>query len=218
MDQFFVVGGKRPSVLMVDHHTTDQDVGSTYTFDDRQLGAAAPSRLLALAFAAFHSGANPNVVNAVSIGGVSAAKITGNAGTGSSSLHIWAAAVPTGTTGTVTIQRAGSMIDCSWVLWALYDIKSQTPVAAVTDFATGHPKVGGVQVAGNGVAVGFGYVFSNAAMTWAGLTEDADAAAASSAHRYSGASASRLSAANPHVVTLSNTAEIDASLLLASWR
>lgn len=193
-----IIGGRPPSVVLVDVLNTGSDTGGTYNFTDRPFGSAHPSRILVAGFVAFHSGASLSVVNACSFGGIAATRVAGNTGSANSSFHIWSAHVPEGETGTVTIARSGNMIGVSLVLWAIYDAKNTSPVGA--QYGGGSPASIDVPVTPGAVCVGFARNSSDDEITWSGLVPDEEGQIADTNWHYSGASIAKLSGVSPLTV------------------
>lgn len=130
-------------------------------------GVEAPNRYLAAAVSAGHTG---GAVTGITIGGVAAAEVA-VFDSGFNHASIWVALVPTGTSGNVVVSYAGGSIggfDVGVGLYALTGNASPTPTvigqaaSSVTIAAPGSSAV---------IAAAF---VSSGAITWSGLTDDAD--------------------------------------------
>ena len=106
---------------------------TTYTFSSVSFGAADPTRIIVVVESGTRIAAAGQSASTVTIGGVSAtnvatANIVNTGATGAENVAIWAAAVPTGTSGNIVVTYANShdncgiqvyrLIDCTSVSWA----------------------------------------------------------------------------------------------------
>lgn len=162
--------------------------GTTTTFSAQDFGPAGSSRIMVAAFGEGPVTSAP-AITSVTIGGVAATLINGVLST-SERVAIYAAAVPTGTSGDVVIVWTQS---CDAVGLNLYSMigYSITP----TDSGTSTTAGGGtfdLDIAAGGVAIGFQVSRNNTDVThtWAGLIEDTDDVLTAGAYQASGASGS----------------------------
>ena len=160
--------------------------GSTTTFSSQNFGTADASRLIVAAFGCGPTGASPSITS-VTIGGVTATLVETIKATDIRA-GIYVAAVPTGTSGTVTIVWSTTADSVGCNLYALYNC-SATP----TDHGNSIASTGtfDLDVAANGIAVAYQVSRNNTDVThtWAGLTEDTDDVLTSGAWQGSGGSA-----------------------------
>jgi hypothetical protein len=108
---------------------------------------------------------------AVTIGGVSATEIVA-CNQSDQYLSIWAAMVPTGTSGDVVVTFSGSAGRSVVSTYAVYGRSNVTAHATVTDVAS--PFSQNLAVPAGGVAIGALENSAMASATWTGLTEDYD--------------------------------------------
>lgn len=139
------------------------------TFTAQNFGAAAVNRYLVAAIGLSHSGAT---VTSVTIGGISATSIINN-DNGAVHATLWAALVPTGTSGDVTVTSSGGspgVIDCTVELYAMtgnHQLAADATAVGVTSATIN------AQASGATIAAAFSTSGSLSA-TWTGLTKDAD--------------------------------------------
>jgi hypothetical protein len=109
---------------------------STYTFSGLTFGAASETRYIAAAVA-WRSAGNTNDISSVTIGGVTATlvgKARNIGGTnGVSGAHIYIAAVPTGTTGTVVVSLSETAVRAGVSVYALDGLDGATASATAID-------------------------------------------------------------------------------------
>ena len=122
-----MIGSALPSVDWTES-AANGSASSPETFTGISLGTEASSRQI---FVAVYSG----VASAVTVGGVSATLVENNSG---STLTLWRAAVPTGTSASVVVTFTGGGGRLLITVWAAYNLRSTTPVdtAQVTTSST----------------------------------------------------------------------------------
>lgn len=161
----------------------DNTAVTTHTFAGTSIGAASATRLVVVGIDNL-SGAAPS---SVTIAGVSASLVSGSSiANGSPHVSFWQASVPTGTTGTITVNltSAGS----AWIgVFAIYDLLSTTRTDAATDATTGASGVltfASLTVSANGVAVGYANstTVGGGTWTWTTMTERFDDASTGASH------------------------------------
>jgi hypothetical protein len=145
-----------------------EDVGSF----GASFGVESRDRILV---ACAYGALNISHINALSIGGVGAAlmarSIVANANGGGEMSDIWAAAVPTGTSGGVGISYTVHGF-VGFSLYALYGARSVTP--DVTNAANGNPQSLPLNVRGGSFAIGNASCFALGSFSWSRLTEDSN--------------------------------------------
>lgn len=147
--------------------TSDADV---YDFGSQSLGDAASDRVIVVASGARKSGGATTL--SVSVGGVSATqRVDEGFGGNASQVGIDEAAVPTGTSGNVTLTYSATMVRCRVSLYRLVG----NPSFHDSDFGTGTDPSGTIDIPAGGFACGVATVASNSTTIWGGLdTEDVD--------------------------------------------
>ncbi len=145
---------------------------TTYTFSGKSLGvvAVAGTRLIVVSVYGTTTSA-PKTLDSVTIAGVSAIQIVAQTTT---SIHqgIWAAAVPTGTTGDIVCTFSGIMSRCGigWYRAIVIDtVVRETATASGTD-----PISTTINVLSHGICIAVATTQGATTSTWTGLTEDFD--------------------------------------------
>lgn len=156
--------------------TTSNDTDLTnYSFTNRSLGAAAANRKIVV-FVGTRAAVSGNVAS-VTVAGIAATRIPGaetvhgDLGPGGKT-EAWIADVPTGTTGTIAVSGAGTLLRCAINHWSIYDGE----VHAV-ELSTVDPSVITISVPDRGAAVGFGMskdATTQRTATWTNMFERAD--------------------------------------------
>lgn len=157
------------SLLQADSSTADTNV---YTFSAQNLGAAASNRYIVVAIGARKSVAANTTISSVTIGGESATYIIERAAAASSASNhsaIYAASVPSGTTGDVVITFADTMLRCGIALYRETDISL---TAHDTDVGVGTTAMA-IDVDTNGIVIGCGFSAANTTASWSGMDSDA---------------------------------------------
>lgn len=167
-----VIGGLRASALWT-YNTATQTNQSTFTATGVPFSTASARRHIIITFRCGNLTGNFNAPTSCTIGGVSATKAF-QFPTGTSLTHyqIWIAAVPTGTSGTISIVRAADMNGQILNVWAGYNLRSATPVEAAENFTD--PTSVTLDVSGGGFAIGYVDNNNTGPYAWSGLTEDVD--------------------------------------------
>lgn len=182
--------------------------GTPSTFASQPLGTAAADRIVVVALMYAAVGA----ISSMTIGGVAATKAVGVAN-GTSFSELWAAAVPTGTTGDVVLgSGSGTFPRLCISVYSLYGVSGVTPIATGTDTASPYS----VDLAASTGCVAIGAFLNGSAsvrVTWAGLTEDVDAD--NSSFSYSSASQSQVGGTLTTTVTPGTVAT--AAYVAAAW-
>jgi len=100
---------------------------TTFTYGAAPLGAEDATRLVVVAITA--RGAGTTSVSGVTIGGVAASKIVETSSTNDDA-HIWALAVPSGTSATIAVTFSTSQSNGLVAVYSLYNLDSQTAVSS----------------------------------------------------------------------------------------
>ena len=163
---FPIIAGKPPPTVVWTESAASSSASSPHTFTGISLSTADGSRQI---FVAVYSG----VASAVTVGGISATLVKNTA---SSTLTLWRAAVPTGTSASVVVTYTGGGGRLLITVWAAYNLLSTTPVdtAQVTTSstpATTHTTTidtagGGILIAAAGTVVNSG----DGGPSWTGAT------------------------------------------------
>lgn len=206
------VGGLNTKVTFTDSDSTNTNQ-STYTRTGVPFLTASARRLVIVGFRCSNLTANLSAPSACTIGGVSATLILQDpAGTALSHRQIWAAAVPSGTSGTVTITRAANMTGQVFFAWVGENLKTFTNVGTLVT-ANADPSSGSLTTLPGGIAVAFGLATSASGFTWTNLTEDVDSTLGTIS--YTGASQSKIATSS---VTITLDTNVACQLFAASWR
>lgn len=165
---------KAPECIFTDSGDSGDSGVTTHTFTSRSLGAAHPTRYIVVGV---HTA---NVaIDSATIGGVTATIIASTTGPNGGTCHFIGAAVPTGTTGNVVINISSTAISCKIVVYALYNLKSTTPVYNQTDTSVSSNAItlSGINIPRRSCLIAVCSRQLNIAHSWsgtAGETEDAD--------------------------------------------
>lgn len=145
---------------------------TNYSFSSVNLGAPSPTRLIVVCVAGYRDAGG--TVASATIGGVTAT-IHLNTSIGNGSIATISAIVPTGETGTVTINwstlQAATTID----VYAIDNIKSTTPDFTAVD--TTSPLSQSITYDPNTIVIAHAKTYTTGSFTWsgsAGLIEQAD--------------------------------------------
>jgi hypothetical protein len=142
---------------------------TTYNFTSKGIGSAAANRWVIIGIAS--RAATANSVTAVTIGGITAAKLSEYISQ-NSGVAFWTANVPTGTTANVDITFEAGMSRVGVVLWTVNHTKMPS-VASSTTF-NNTVLTNTLTVNAGEVGVGLVYLHDATAWTWTGLTKDVD--------------------------------------------
>ena len=164
-----------PNILFIDgggaeveflQTATDVANLAAYTFVGQNLGAASADRYIIVAYA----GIGTNGITSVSVGGVGATLLTPAVSGSNFTTGIAIAAVPSGATGDIVVDLAGSSTSCTIAVFRAVKLLSATAFHSVqsTDI---DPSIA-LNIPAAGFAIGMGQTGSSAgAATWTGLTE-----------------------------------------------
>jgi hypothetical protein len=132
--------------------TTSQ---TTYTFASQSFGTADSTRIIAVLLGARNAGGT-QIGSSASFGGVSASQAVGQLAPSNAAVsEIWYAAVPTGTTGTVSITFAAANSRCSIQVYSIIAPSSAAPTA--TGASTANAGTTTFTIPAGGAAIGGSY-------------------------------------------------------------
>lgn len=182
---------------------------TTYTLSSLSFGTEAADRQIVVGV---FGRTNSRTVSSMTIGGVAATQVVAGNNASNGPNDIWMAAVPTGTTGTVSVTFSGAMIRAAVAVWRM---TGANPTAVSTGSDVGTDPSATINVPVNGGAVGFCNSAATTSNTWVGLTEDLDTTV--EGHSYSAAH-TNLPAGNASLLVqcdwINNTVPVFAT---ASW-
>lgn len=215
-------GGVASSVATVSltYHVTQDAAHTTYTFTAAAIGSAAADRCVVVGVGGVNG--SSRTISSVTIGGVSATSIAFVEGSGGGAFvpsGLFAAVVPTGTTGDVVVTYSGAASRASIGVWAAYNVVAcTTPTDTVTSVA--NPQTGLIDISAGGIAIGYSHVFGagSPTFTWTNLTENFDEVVGVSAGSQSGASAQFAGAQTNLAITATPTAFTAAAMVVGSFR
>ena len=170
-------GSQPPSVSYAAANINTTNPSNTFTWNGTSISTADPTRYMYLI--AYSVSANiasdTDWVSSCSIAGVSATKIFAPGSSSNSAFTMWRAAVPTGTSGTVSLTRntGNGFSHVMWALFAVYNLLSTTPVHTITPSGSTSAS-GTLNLTAGGVAFGMAIQITNNGFTWSGLTETFD--------------------------------------------
>lgn len=210
-----VTGVVTPATLHVGGTYTTAANASTHTSGAIDIGTADAARYVVVAF-----GGQGNLgATSVTIGGISASKIDDSFSASNTSVSLWGAAVPTGTTAVVVVNWSTTNNNIYLQLYSMYGLSSTTPYHTNKNVVTSGAGVSTtLNIPTNGIAIaGAGTWINNVDHTFVGVTEDLDAQIESSI-KFGAASSSLMSAETGR--TLSYTAVSGSAakrIVAASW-
>lgn len=170
-----------PAVLSFLQHTEDTGNVTTYNFAGVNIGTAAADRYVFVAVVHSSSAGTARTISSATIGGISATIVANQAGVahaqGLGAAVIWAA-VPTGTTATISITLSGGGGSCNIATYRVTGLVSATEHHSQTAAlaTTGGLLSLSLNVPANGFVIA---AYNNSANTgsvsWTGVSEDHDA-------------------------------------------
>lgn len=163
---------------------------TSYTFSGMALSAAATDRIIVVGITYFAVGGGLTT-SSVTVAGISATQIAQtDAGVGGSTqrAELWAARVPTGTTGDVVVTISGTAARCAAVTYALYGGGGGVGAFRTSTDNNSNPAVTSVVSDAGGVVITVAGANDNVTATTTGATEDADAQIGGEASRITSAS------------------------------
>lgn len=169
----FIDSAAVPKVLTFHESQVDPANRTTYTFSGVAIGDAKPDRRVIVGVSEA-GGTASSIPTSVTIGGVSASKLT-EANTGNSIASIWIALVPTGTTANIVLTLGQSSSRLGIGVWSCTGLESNTPIDTDSDTSV-NPQSLSVNTAEGGFAVAVSNNRNNStvAVTWSAMTERYD--------------------------------------------
>lgn len=145
---------------------------STYDFTSIDLGAAAADRYILVGVVARNTGDATITEASCSIAGVTPTELLDTVSSGSG-VGFLIAAVPTGTSGTISIVYSASRLRCAIAVWRITGLNSTTPTDGPdTDHTDAHSAT--LNVEAGGFVAGIVFQAGSATdCTWTNLTRDA---------------------------------------------
>lgn len=209
-----------PRVITYVTNVSDATDQTTYTFAGTSIGAASNDRVIVVTIGSRSNSAR--TISAVTIAGVTATNIAtaNNTGGGAEIAAIYAAAVPTGTTGSIVVTFSGAMLRIGVGVFTLTGKPSVTAFATSTVTPTGSSPTTTISSPINGaiVAVNFANSSGTASTVWTGLTERYDINPETASSGTSGASSTFTAAQNSLTVTATVTSvTVQQAMAVASW-
>jgi len=177
-------------------HAVDATDLTTYTFSTIDIGTAGSNRHVIVGVVARNGTAN-RTISSATIAGVSASIAADGSG-GNTEAGILIAAVPTGTTGTISITFSAGQLRCGIAVWAAYDLTSATAFASLATSSTTLD----INTPADGIIVAVSMGVSTTPV-WSGITEVLPDTVMESTSEMTAASASLISAATPRAVSRS---------------
>ncbi len=165
------------TVEFTDHATSTS--GSPYSFTSRAIGTAASGRRIIVAVSAGNSGSL--APSTVTVGGISATKVTGSdVAASTAGVSLWIAQVDTGTTATIVVTFSSSPPRCGIGVWAAYNLLNSAAVDVETASGSS-PLAISLDVLSGGIVIAADANGGSArTRTWAGVSEDYDETVSSS--------------------------------------
>jgi hypothetical protein len=144
---------KPPFSLTATASAVDTNALITYTFSSQNFGPAKSSRVIAILILSRHS-TGTQIVSSATIGGIAATLGVAALGGGNlDSAEIWYAAVPNGTSGTVSITFAGAGNQrCGLQVYSIISPRSAAPAATGTSVANAGTAT--ITIPAGGAAIG----------------------------------------------------------------
>lgn len=174
-------GGGTPFSITYISQNSITTGGGSYVFTSQAIGTADATRIVAVCIAQFIT--NTITVTSVDIGGIAATQATGAASgaAGSSLTDIWYAAVPTGTTATITVNLSASQARLGILVYSVIGTGAAFSAAANANAAgaNGTSLSASVTVPAGGGTIGVVGIHSSApgAITPSNLTLDSNGSA-----------------------------------------
>lgn len=151
---------------------------TSYSFSSVSFGSAVTDRLIVVGIAMDSGGTGNNCEpTSVTIGGISAVKLASVRENLSAGLvsAIWAAYVPTGTTGTIVVNTAQNGVGCGIYVYRLTGARITSP-SKLEQFSSGDALSGSLTIPVGGAAIGISNNNASSAsgstVTWTNLTKD----------------------------------------------
>lgn len=200
MGQIFIADGAPPSATFVSHNNASG--GTSFSFASMALGSESADRWI-VALIGYQSSLATNV-SSVTIAGVAATRLDKITQAGSTGMFVYAAPVPTGTTGTIAFSTDAAAFGTVSVYavtgWAGSSFVFGSSTGKPTSMSVNQPAYSAV-VAG-AIGVDNFTTDPNFSAAWTGLTEDVDQPTGTGSFIvYTAASANNSAANSPLNVT-----------------
>ena len=167
--QGFNAGGGAVAITFTESATSTSNL-TTYTFSSLNLGTASSGRQIVVA--AF--GTSSQTISTLTVGGISASLIVGRTDTSSERrVELWAAPVPTGTSGDVVVTWSGAQIRSGVGVFSMTGALSTANDTQSDAVASGASSVS-LNIPSNGGAIAVGDSATSGLNSWTGLTERYD--------------------------------------------
>jgi len=171
-------GGGVFSLAYGSYDSSDVD-GTSFTFTGMTIGTAGADRYVLVCLGASDATGSPSgyAVSSLTVGGQTASEIVSvksNDGNWDVMAAIWLAHVPAGTTADVDVAFDHMVSTCAAVTYALSNPTSTAADDTATDETYGSSADLSLTGVSGGAAVGFAQTQNGHAMSWSGLTEDAE--------------------------------------------
>ena len=219
---FMAIGGVPPTCSFLQGSMDNTDA-TTYTFSSQNLGAADARRWIIVCVTAVTNVARS--ISSVTVAGVSAVQLAVSEGSQVfRHISIWAAKVPTGTSGNIVVTWSSGVSRCGYAAYRLLtdvDPTQQLYASATDNTLSTNTLSLSINRVSNGIVIAAATCAGTSAnsCSWSGVTEDYDA-------QWSEATGQVLSVASiasgtPPIsvsVTFANTTANSAVLAAASFR
>lgn len=139
-------------------NSVDLNTLTTYSFASQNLGTEDSTRIIAVCIMTRNS-AGTQAVSSASFNGVAATSAVGVSNSTSNRSEIWYAAVPTGTSGTISITFAGANQRCAIQVYSIIAPSSAAPTATGTSTTNTAPTAT-LTIPSGGAAIGCNYTLT----------------------------------------------------------
>lgn len=183
------IGVQPPEVIYAGTGNATSTPVNTVTASGQDIGPESASRHIFVIVRAFNANtvSDANNVTSVTIAGVAATKLYATPGSTVQHWTLWRAAVPTGTTGTISVTRSigNGFSSCGFVVFSAYNLRNTTPNAPVLSVVPGSSTIS-VDLLASGILM----AMANApGASWTGATEVVDVATSHTGALLSGTTA-----------------------------
>lgn len=208
--QFFPPG-ITPVTAIYASNGSNATAGNPQTYTAAGIGAAAANRQIVVAVA---NATNAEQAATVSIAGIGATQIATQAGSSGIFGSLWAAAVPTGSTGDIVVTYTSTPgTRAGYIAWALYGASAS---ASATSGSAASPGTTTLNCPANGAIIAAAQS-SDGPNSWTGLTKDVDAVLGGGSFTQTGASQSFASTQTGLSITVTYNSGGNQSMVCASW-
>lgn len=141
------------------------------SFDGIAIGTAGATRQVVVSIDGPRATAGTRTVSSCTIATISASLLSRKTSGNGDAHEVWAADVPSGTTGDIDIVFNSGMDACAIGVWAVYNAAS----VYIDEGTSGTTLSSSINIPTNSVAIAAGRSTTNTTATWAGVTENFDA-------------------------------------------